>query len=489
MKALTVGSTYVRHLEMVCPVVKYRDDQLEFLEAYVSADPSLSPPVLFVEGPRGTGKTKTLRAFFEANVDILSIHVNSKDLIYCKSMCQRLAISLEEKLKERYPEVHIHDVDPFEAEDVYLLQKFMNKLFIQYHITEKAVSIYVILDGLDDISQINLETPAQFIALPGCIVPQSKIHLRVIMSFSKSSFLANYATYNIPTIYFPKYKPSEIEYILKQNSGFTDDPLLIEKLDQIGRENNHTVRKEIFSHYVHFLTESLIVYTGHDPKVLGEILGNKWPHFVDNLTEENVRNTVQLYKTNLELFTKPNESLLSSTIRESKQMIANSANESLSYSSHSLCFMAKYLLIAAYLASYLNHRYDSKVFSKKSHLRGGRSSYGRRSKLAHNPRYLQPSAFPLERMLSIFQSIYPVRISKELSPDFFQRDSHMKSNVEVYENVSDLMTSQLLVGLNLHKLGYLHEKLKFRVNVSWDYILLVADSVDFDIAEYFSDVE
>ncbi|CDO92772.1 unnamed protein product [Kluyveromyces dobzhanskii CBS 2104] len=472
---------------MVRPDVKFRDDQLDFLEAFVVKNPAASPPVLFIEGPHGSGKTHTVKKFFSCNEDILSIVLPAKDLIYSKSMCQRLALCTRQLLQNRMPNVEITGLDPFEAEDVYLLQKFMNKLFMMYTDFEEPVNLCVFLDGLDDNSQLNLETPTQLVALPASILPESKIQLRLIMSFSKSSFLSNYSTFKIPTIFFPKYKPLEIEHILLQTPGFADDPFLSCRLKEIGCENADELKSEIFGHYIHFLIESLIVYTGYDPTALIDIIGIKWRPFVRSLNEENIKNTVQLYKSNLELFNKPNEKLIPQTGTASTPNLLIES-EGMSCSSHSLCFMAKYLLLAAYLASYLNHRYDSKVFSKKSHLRGGRSSYGRRSKPANNPRYLQPSGFPLERMLAIFQSIYPVTVSKELSPDFFQRDIHMKANVEVYENVSDLITSQLITGLNIHKLGYLNERLKFKVNVTWDYILLVAKSVDFDIAEYFSNI-
>ncbi|CAH01164.1 origin recognition complex subunit 5 [Kluyveromyces lactis] len=471
---------------MVRPDVRYREEQLDFLEAFVDADPKLSPPILFIEGPHGSGKTHTLKKFFACNEEIMNILLPAKDLIYSKSTCQRLATCLRQLLLKQFPSVETTDLDPFEAEDVYLLQKFINKLFIRFNHLVERVNLYVILDGLDDNSQVNLETPTQLMALPGSILPQAMIQLRLIISFSKSSFLSNYSTFKVPTIFFPKYKPLEIEYIVSQTPGFSDDPLLLEKMDEIGCGNTEQFRSEIFEKYIHFLIESLIVYTGYDPTALIDIMRIKWRCFVRSLNQENIKNTVQLYKSNLELFNKPNERLIPQTSRSDQNSLSGTG--SVGYSSHSLCFMAKYLLIAAYLASYLNHRYDSKVFSKKSHLRGGRSSYGRRSKPANNPRYLQPSGFSLERMLAIFQSIYPVRVSKELSPDFFQRDVHMKANVEVYENVSELITSQLLTGLNMHKLGYLHERLKFKVNVTWDYILLVAGSVDFDISEYFSDV-
>lgn len=152
--------------------------------------------------------------------------------------------------------------------------------------------------------------------------------------------------------------------------------------------------------------------------------------------------------------------------------------------------MAKYLLIAAYLSSYLKSRYDSKVFSKKSHIRGGRSSYGRRGKLAHNPRYHSPSLFSLERMLAIFQSIYPEQVSKELSSDFIQRDTHMKANVEVYENIAELTTLRLIDTVSSSKsIDPFNEKLKYRVNIPWEIILEISESIEFDIAEYFSDTE
>ena len=66
----------------------------------------------------------------------------------------------------------------------------------------------------------------------------------------------------------------------------------------------------------------------------------------------------------------------------------------------------------------------------------------------------------------------------------------MKANVEVYENIAELTTLRLIDTVSSSKsIDPFNEKLKYRVNIPWEIILEISESIEFDIAEYFSDTE
>lgn len=107
-----------------------------------------------------------------------------------------------------------------------------------------------------------------------------------------------------------------------------------------------------------------------------------------------------------------------------------------------------------------------------------------------NPRYLQPSIFPLERLLAIFQAIFPVeRKAESGSLAFLKEEPLIKANVEVFQNLAELHSLKLIsttVGRNIDFLNY---KIKWRVNVPWEIINEVGKSVDFDVGQYFGGQE
>lgn len=469
------------------PDVRYRDDQLKLLLTFINGKADISPPVLFIEGARGTGKTYTLEKYFEANSELLSCFIQIRSMISWKPLCMYIGSKVQKLLQDRFPAVKFGSDDLVDTSNVSLLCSYLQKLFTQLDHLQSDVNLFLVLDGFNDLNEIDLELLPKFLSIHQVLPPTIKIKLRLIVSMNQSSFLAKYSTYSIPTVVFERYRNSELEEILKMAPGFWEDTLIQNKLESLGQHSVAELSKELFCHFVHFIHEAFSNYSGNNPVVLLEIMDYKWTDFVDSLTANNIKSTIQLYKSNFELFTKTSDSF-SGQYRPLEGVMESSTNTS-SSGTYELSLMAKFLLIAAYLASYLNNRYDAKVFSKKSHLRGGRSSYGRRNKMAHNPRHLQPSFFPLERMLAIFQSIYPVEISKEICPDFNQRDVHMRANVEVYQNVMELKSLNLITITVSNPVNYLYERLKWRVNVPWEIIVEISNNVNFDIAEYFSDIE
>lgn len=167
-----------------------------------------------------------------------------------------------------------------------------------------------------------------------------------------------------------------------------------------------------------------------------------------------------------------------------EQDVVESFNES--SQTYELSLISKYLLIAAYICSYLEPRYDSNVFSKRSYLKAGRTSYGRRKKMETNPRYLQPSLFHIERLLAVFQAIFPMeRIAKSGSLASLREEPLIKANVEVFQNLAELHTLRMVSTTVSKNIDFLSHKMKWKVNVPWEIVNEVAKSVKFDIGQYF----
>ena len=140
-----------------------------------------------------------------------------------------------------------------------------------------------------------------------------------------------------------------------------------------------------------------------------------------------------------------------------------------------LPFYAKFLLIAAYLASYNPPRFDVRYFAKSAEERkkkkGGGTRKGRVDKLGGKMRQqlLGPKTFPVERMLAIFYSIL---------------EDSLEDTIDIQLQITSLTTLRLLVrATNMDRL----DGAKYKCNVNFDFIRSIAKSVRFEIEHYLYD--
>ncbi len=143
---------------------------------------------------------------------------------------------------------------------------------------------------------------------------------------------------------------------------------------------------------------------------------------------------------------------------------------------HTLPYYTKYLLSAAYLASYNPARQDlaffTKASEKKRRKRGGGTAVSHFRPSKHRKiqrRLLGPQAFVLERLLAIFHAIVPHTVAS--------------GSADVLTQVATLANLRLLArtasGGDILDAGT-----KWRVNVGWEYIRELARSLRFDIENY-----
>lgn len=134
-----------------------------------------------------------------------------------------------------------------------------------------------------------------------------------------------------------------------------------------------------------------------------------------------------------------------------------------------LPFYAKYLLIAAYLASYNPAKDDKRMFmkyhgKKKKSMR----DVGKKSKVSEQlSTQLGPKPFSLDRLLAIFYAILEDKVG---------------FNNNVLVQVSSLVELQLMSSISNSLDGA-----KYKCNVNFDFIQSVSKMVGFNIRKYLSD--
>uniref|UniRef100_A0A3B3R0C7 Origin recognition complex subunit 5 n=1 Tax=Paramormyrops kingsleyae TaxID=1676925 RepID=A0A3B3R0C7_9TELE len=132
-----------------------------------------------------------------------------------------------------------------------------------------------------------------------------------------------------------------------------------------------------------------------------------------------------------------------------------------------LPYYSKFLLIAAYLASYNPARTDRRFFVKH-HGKIRKTTFLKKHEKTSN-HLLGPKPFPLDRLLAIFYSVV---------------DSRVAPTASIFSQISSLVTLQLLT-----QVGH-DDQLdnpKYKCTVSLDFIRAIARTVGFDILRYLYD--
>ena len=142
-----------------------------------------------------------------------------------------------------------------------------------------------------------------------------------------------------------------------------------------------------------------------------------------------------------------------------------------------LPFFTKFLLIAAYIASYNPVKSDKRFFMKH-HGKFKKCVRQSASLAAHkrSSQLLGPKQFPLDRMLNIFYVIVDIK------------DEELKCNdgpsTDILSQVSSLVSLNLLCHIESAGL----DTPKYKCNVSLDFIKLVSKNVRFEIHKYLYDI-
>ena len=143
-----------------------------------------------------------------------------------------------------------------------------------------------------------------------------------------------------------------------------------------------------------------------------------------------------------------------------------------------LPFFTKFLLIAAYIASYNPVKSDKRFFMKH-HGKFKKRVKQSASLAAHkrSSQLLGPKQFPLDRMLAIF------RVIADVTEETLRCEGG--PSADILSQVSSLVSLNLLTHIESAGL----DTPKYKCNVSLDFIRLVSKNVKFEIHKYLYDLD
>ncbi|GME98966.1 unnamed protein product [Ambrosiozyma monospora] len=358
--------------------------------------------------------------------------------------------------------------------------------------------VVIVLDGLDRVP-INNDIGNICFALSRLHEQDPLFDNFSFVSIVTRSDILDLSTSGIPTITFTPYTPDQVMSIIT-------DFILQKKWVQLQAKGTHmkeSTMKTFIKTYVKLIYETYYSYFGTDIKLIMPVLQKLWPLFHNPLLEAKLTNGKKIdalfifmklkpYLTEISLVDqldnsqsdivkvieqKMAESNTHKTLQDSNTTTINNSlatREDLDHVNQ-LSTRTKYLIIAAYIASVNDPKFDMHFFTKHKDTRiKNRYKTANRRKVVGSiakSRFYCPQTFTLERLLAILTSI---------------SDSHngvkLISDVELMSEVATLTTLKTLVRSRSN--DPLSGHAKWKCNVRWSIVKQLADEVGFEITNY-----
>lgn len=296
-------------------------------------------------------------------------------------------------------------------------------------------------------------------------------------------------TMNVPHVRLAPYTLHQVAEIVTKN------PFPEVLLGKVGIE--------FWTKFAKLVVDLFFDYTGSDLSLIEDICQNLWPKFyilVENGTYDQ-RDFLSIYRELKDEIMKDEVITNSSVAMYETGLLEDEDSVPLS----DLPYHSKYILIAAYLASFTDLKTDVQLFSKLKTV----SKRSPRKKTAESimnksnidSRLLSGSFFDLERLKAILSVIYrneSMTLSKD-NQEFFnlyqelsERDLAKKEaefntftlnkSVDINTQIATLADLGLLI--RTYSKDPLSNKIRWKCNVSWDIINGIAKEVKFPLLTY-----
>jgi origin recognition complex subunit 5 len=419
--------------------IKCRNSIIGFLYSLLADEPMF--PNLFIYGHVSSGKSYIIRHLLEYLNYNISI-INCLEHVSNKSMFERILIDLA---PTKLTPTNGYKL-PIKCEN---FVDFVSE--IQCISKENSKPIVIVLEKCEKLRQKDGHL------LPALLRLGELTQVNMCTIFTSDviweKYIPKLGLYEPITIYFPQYNKNEMTEIL----------LYLTQPDYCSDQFYNTYLNLFLSIYFRFCRDL------NELRYMAEKNFVKYIEPVQSKTiEENDvsalwRNISNTFKENLEVIY-----LRVSTDDFDQQYKASSDIESvtkLALSFELPCY-SKYLLIAAYLASYNPAKEDKRLFVKAADTK--KKKVGRKKKITKMIIREGPQSFTLNRLLAIFCSI-------------------IDTNIDLNAVLLSQVPSMCQLGL-LSMIGdYNIDEAKYKCCVSFEFIMVISRNVGFELKKYLYD--
>ncbi|THX85951.1 hypothetical protein D6D05_02690 [Aureobasidium pullulans] len=427
----------------------------------------ISPGTLVVHGPESTAKTGLLKSYLELS-GLKHAFIPCSECITGRHFLERTLAACVNAI-EQAVDISLDGVIPSRCESLSTLTSSFERLF------EGIDKFVLVLDGIDEQREAP-PTLLPTLARLGQLIPCLSIVMVVTYPHPRLLRLPG-----APHIYFSPYtREQAIQIASVRPQAIFNEPLSpsANYSDELAAEDDAW----LWSRYCAAVWDSLASGAARDIVTFKSILDKLWRPFVQPIVDGTygTRDFSKLMVAQRKIF-QAESCLLDSVIDEPQEdttvLTDGKSFPNLILVTHDLPYYSKWLLCAAYLASFNPARQDNIYFMKaterKRRRKGGGAIAGRESKNRKIPRHLlSPSPFPLDRLLAILHAVLP----HDLTP-----------TMDIYTQLATLCSLRLLLRTAVIGGDLLESGAKWKVNFGWEYALKLARSVGFDITDHVAE--
>uniref|UniRef100_A0A6Q2X9B7 Origin recognition complex subunit 5 n=1 Tax=Esox lucius TaxID=8010 RepID=A0A6Q2X9B7_ESOLU len=420
-------------LQRVSKLLPCRDVQSSMLLALMGEPEQYSYPSIFIYGHRATGKSHVIHTLLK-ELDIPYATVTCVECVSLGLLFEQVLFSLfgpdSATLLSRSPS----------------LSDFV-RVYKQLCVQNPAKQTkYIVLDRAELLRDMDANLLPAFLRLQELV--EDNVTVILLSEIVWDKFRPNTGCFEPLLLHFPDYSKDELQQILSEDS-------------------HPSYSTELYSAFINILL-GVFYSVCRDLRELRHLAALNFAKFVEPLESGKVNEseTHKLWR-NIEPHLK--KAMQTVYLREVSRFVSFSLSlPGLSAHGHvELPYYSKFLLIAAYLASYNPARTDRRFFLKH-HGKIKKTNFLKKHEKTSN-HLLGPKPFALDRLLAIFYSVV---------------DSRVAPSASVFSQISSLVTLQLLsqVGHNDQL-----DAPKYKCAVSLDFILAISRTVSFDIVKYLYD--
>ncbi|XP_071590065.1 origin recognition complex subunit 5 [Heliangelus exortis] len=426
-------------------LVPCRESQVSMLLSIFGERHQFSFPSIFIYGHTSSGKTYVMQTLLNT-LKLPHVFVNCVEHFTSRLLLEEILIQLQKYSSETEQASHV-SCDNFNDFVRYFKQAVANKEL-------QDQTLYIVLDRAEQLREMEANILPAFLRLQE--LTDRNVTVVLLSEIVWELFRPNAGCFEPFTLYFPDYSIGHLQKILSQNhpSEYSGD---------------------FYAAYINILL-GVFYMVCRDLKELQHLAVLNFSKYCEPVVrgEANERDTRKLWKNIEPHLKKAMQTVylreISSTQWKRLQHDEGELGQLKGLSAHThveLPYYSKFLLIAAYLASYNPVRTDKRFFLKH-HGKIRKTNFMKKHEKTSN-HLLGPKPFPLDRLLAILYSI----VDKRVAP-----------TANIFSQITSLVTLQLLsiVGHNDQLDGP-----RYKCTVSLDFIRAVARTVNFDIIKYLYD--
>ncbi|EGV61699.1 hypothetical protein CANTEDRAFT_98870 [Yamadazyma tenuis ATCC 10573] len=460
--------------------IQFRDQEFDLLNAFLSPNHEECAPVVFVHGYNSVGKTLSVFSFLDT-IGVKKTVIQCDEVVNNRLLLQKcLKLIRTDSGQDLRKSNTFYDRGGYSAKltgcDSFSSFAFNLQMFIDQ--TGYNDPHFLVLDRIDSFIDEPINIVNSFIRMRDC----TNIKNIIVIFISRTEIPNPAVTSAIPQVYFKPYTDQQLVSILQKNQFcfFGDEEL-----------DNSVVGTQFWHSYVQVIVDSYHEYCGTSISMLID--------FIRTVKTRQISPSefMKVYREQRTIF--QDDSILNAAVIDYRTDELEQAGTKVSLSDFT--YLAKFILIASYLASHIDPRLDMYYFTSAKYSKFVYSSKkgNEITKRDIDVKLLQPNFFDLERLYGILTVIYRNESASfnkdENSPEFADKTevyiserSHeiakfsLVSNIDLPSQMASLLSRGLIV--RQFSRDILQPKTRWKSNLSWEEISSISKDIGFPIHNY-----